>query len=236
MKSPPLYAVHYISVRARAEPIHLLLAYAGVPCVRHDYSLKEVGAKAHKARFGQYAQLPALELLETGPKEGRVLFQSGTILRYLAKRHGLVPADDLDAAAADEIFELSQELAKSNPLVNLAPPEGRSEALAAFLDKGAGNGSGYPIGQTLGAARDKLGDRAFFGGDAPCFADFNMFHYVDHIDTIAPKVLDDAQELVEWMRRVSSLPNVAAYLKDRPAAETQGKAGALIRDDKARRW
>ena len=53
----PLYVVHYLCVRARAEPIHLLLKYAKVPYTRHDFSFEAAGNKEHKTKFPS-SQLP----------------------------------------------------------------------------------------------------------------------------------------------------------------------------------
>eukprot|EP01052_Picozoa_sp_SAG31_P001612 SAG31_NODE_55_length_29938_cov_9.154027_2_plen_95_part_00 len=41
--------------------------------------------------------------------------QSGAIMRYVSKLAGLAPANDLDAAKCDMIFEASQEVSTSHP-------------------------------------------------------------------------------------------------------------------------
>eukprot|EP00630_Chrysocystis_fragilis_P003470 CAMPEP_0197395436 /NCGR_PEP_ID=MMETSP1165-20131217/7067_1 /TAXON_ID=284809 /ORGANISM="Chrysocystis fragilis, Strain CCMP3189" /LENGTH=314 /DNA_ID=CAMNT_0042921197 /DNA_START=15 /DNA_END=960 /DNA_ORIENTATION=+ len=174
--------VHYLAARARAEPIWLLLSYAEVPAARHDLSLAEL-ADGARAREFPTSQLPVLEIMSSRER----LSQSGTIMRFLAREHGLVPSDALGAARADEVFELSQELARVNPMVNVY--ERDEEKVAEFLRKGAGNGSGYAVLPRLDALVSFLAEKPFFGGDAPAYCDFNAFHYLDNLDTLIPGVL-----------------------------------------------
>jgi len=52
-----------------------------------------------------YNRLPALQI--GGDK---IIAQSGSIVRYLAKIANLIPSDDILAAEVDALFETSQEL------------------------------------------------------------------------------------------------------------------------------
>mmetsp|Transcript_4948 Transcript_4948/g.15513 ORF Transcript_4948/g.15513 Transcript_4948/m.15513 type:complete len:231 (+) Transcript_4948:49-741(+) len=224
------YVLHYICVRARAEPIHLMLHYAKVPYERHDFSLGDLKEKKQKEQFPT-SQLPVLEVRgKTQP-----LAQSGAIMRYLAKEHGLMSEDPFEAALQDAVFELSQEFAKVNPYVNMYP---KDKNIDEFMTKGAGNGAGYPMIPKLKAASDLLGERNFFGGASPCFADFNMWHYLDNLDTLVPDILDDHANLVAWMVRVAQLDGIAQYLKTRPASAECGVEGSPIKflADLKKKW
>jgi len=226
----PRYVVHYMDVRARAEPIHLLLHFADVPYIRRDFTMAELKAGARAKAFPT-SQVPVLELLD-GPHAGAQLTQSGSIMRYLAREHGLVAADAVVAARQDAAFELAQEFGKVNPMVNMYK---RDEARTAdFLSQGAGNGSGYAFAPKLDAAVAMLDAEGgkFFGGDTPCYADFNMWHYLDNLDTLVPDIL--APPLVAWMTRVAALPPIDEYLRaKRPDAAKMGADGAPIRSVRA---
>lgn len=215
------YTVHYLAGRARAEPIWLLLAYAGIPAKRHDLTLAELGSGARAEQFGS-KQLPCLEI------DGRIMSQSGAIMRYLARQHGLDSSDPWESALLDEVFELSQELAKVNPLVNLWDPT--QERIDEFFKSGAGTGSGYPVMPRVAALSESLGQKSFFGGEKPKYPDFNVFHYLDNLDTLVPGILDGHHNLVEWMCRVASLPGIKEYLKNRPqiGSTELGKPGTRI--------
>lgn len=203
-----MYVVHYLDARARAEPIWLLLSYARVPAVRHDFSLAELQNGARVRDFPT-SQLPVLEIVESGAQ----IAQSGTIMRYLARQHGLVPDDALEAAKVDEVFELSQEFGRVNPFVNIYNKE--QAKIDEFLRKGAGDGSGYPVLPRLDALASRLGEMLFFGGDKPAYCDFNCFHYLDNLDTLLPNILKDHQLLIDWMVRLANLPDVKTYLASR---------------------
>jgi len=105
-----------------------------------------------------------------------------------------------------------------NPLVNMY--ERNDAKVAEFLERGAGNGSGYAVVPRLDALAAALGDGPFFGGDQPSYGDFNAFHYVDNLDTLVPGILGDRAGLVAWMVRVSRLPGVSTYLASRPPLGT----------------
>uniref|UniRef100_A0A7S3K6P8 Glutathione transferase n=1 Tax=Aureoumbra lagunensis TaxID=44058 RepID=A0A7S3K6P8_9STRA len=228
------YIVHYLAARARAEPIHLLLHYADVDYERHDLSMKELASGERGKQFPS-SQLPVLEILTRD--ERPCISQSGSIMRYLAREHGLVANDPVEAARQDAVFELSQEFAKVNPMVNLWP---KSElAIQEFLNKGCGNGSGYPVQPRLQAASQLLGENKFFSGNdvEPCYADFNMWHYLDNLDSLIPDILksmstskQDLSNLSDWMLRIAQLPGVAQYLSTRPRGTDLGKTGTIIQE------
>ena len=87
------------------------------------------------------------------------------------------------------------------------------------------------MSRQIKAASDVLGDKNFFGGDKPCYADFNMFHYLDNLDTLLPDSIDH-ENLKEWFHRVATLEEISAYLKERPQLGScdVGRPGSAIQD------
>merc|ERR1711909_136015 len=93
--------------RARAECARMIMEYGGIPYNDTDcksffgMSFNEAN-KCGKLPFGQ------LPVLQIGGKNGRLIAQSGSIVRYLAslvQLSGFVPKDPVDKAYCDMIFE-----------------------------------------------------------------------------------------------------------------------------------
>ncbi|KAI8610017.1 glutathione S-transferase [Chytriomyces sp. MP71] len=101
-KAEHSYVVHYFNVRAKAEIIRLVLAYSGV--VWSDELTHSFADWLPNKETTPFGQLPVLVEHEDGQEVFR-LAQSNAIVRYLSRKHGLVPALPRHEALADSIFE-----------------------------------------------------------------------------------------------------------------------------------
>ena len=81
--------VHYFDLRARAESTKLMLAYAKVPYELHRVTFPEWGEAKASGKIAVFGQLPSI----TTPS-GKLVSQSGAIIRYIAKVCNLVPSDE----------------------------------------------------------------------------------------------------------------------------------------------
>lgn len=90
----PTYKLTYFDTRGLAEPIRLAFHYGGIPFI--DNQVKRAAWDNVKDTF-PVKKVPILEL------NGQILTQSPAILKYIAKKAGLVPEDELEAARADEL-------------------------------------------------------------------------------------------------------------------------------------
>jgi len=70
----------------------------------------------------------------------------------------------------------------------------------------------------------QLGGGAFFGGTAPMYSDFAIWHVCDNTRAIEPGALNGEPRLGEWFDRVRALPAVEEYLQGRPARGVGGAA------------
>eukprot|EP00124_Ichthyophonus_hoferi_P002884 Ihof_evm4s219 gene=Ihof_evmTU4s219 len=111
----------YLPVRARAEPIRLLLAYKSVKYEDIVYDFPKFRELKEKKEF-PYGQVPVLEV------EGTKIAQLGSIMRFLALKYNLVPSDPVKAAVCDSLHELAQELMDINPIVNVYTGEKKEKA------------------------------------------------------------------------------------------------------------
>ncbi len=115
MSKQPKLELIYFNLRALAEPPQMMMHNAGVKYryeMAWDYYGKPWSDAKPEVHFGQ---LPVLVVNDTVH-----IWQSGAIVRYLAKLAGFMPADPVLAAQVDAVFEQTQELfAPLNPTVNV---------------------------------------------------------------------------------------------------------------------
>lgn len=203
----------YFPVRAKAEMIRMALAYGNIayeevsPATFYGKSWGE-GAKA-EAPFGQ---LPVLVV------DGFQLAQSGAIMRYVAGLAGLVPADPLAAAKCDAVFEASQDMAGSNPIVNVFKGEQFEEKKRSYV-------ATFP-GLLQNLAR-QLGSGPFFFGTTPYYCDLAVYHILSNARLLEPTCLDQHSSMTKFMKAVETLPGVEKYLSQRPDCVDIGTAPML---------
>ena len=119
MSKQPKLELIYFNLRALAEPPQMMMHYAGVKYrykMAWDYYGKPWPEAKPEVPFGQ---LPMLVVDDTVH-----IWQSGAIVRYLAKLAGIMPEDPVLAAQVDAVFEQTQELFDPlNPTVNVKTGE-----------------------------------------------------------------------------------------------------------------
>ncbi|KAL1518420.1 hypothetical protein AB1Y20_002712 [Prymnesium parvum] len=217
----------YFNVRARAEPLRMLMRHAGVPYTDRLVSLDEWPSlkPSLPAGRGGKVQLPVLRL-----PSGEMIAESVDIARWAAAHAGapLLPDATEPPALDAEALWLSVDrgdapfccaelpvLARVNPLLNFFDEEQTKEERQAFLRATAGVYEHY--GRLLVSTPPP-----FFGGEQPHYADFVLFHYFNNIETLdggavlASLRTDEADAVREWYRAMKALPAVAAYLSERP--------------------
>jgi len=197
----------YFPVRGRAEPIRYILAQSGG---------KYEDVRVAKENWPQLkpttpmGQVPVLEV------DGQQICQSMAIARYLAKKFGLVPVNELDAARADMFVDgVSDLFPHIRPvfMAIMAGDEGKkteawntfkTEQLPPFLEKYEAflkkNGTGFLVG-------DKLS-----------WADIVVAEILNRFVTIfdKPTLLSGHQNLIDLMNKVHELPNIKKYVDGRP--------------------
>lgn len=90
----PSYKLTYFNLRGLAEPIRMAFHYGGISFENNHVIRTEWDNVKDQYPVGK---LPLLQF------DGQLLTQSPAILRFIAKKAGLVPEDELELARADEL-------------------------------------------------------------------------------------------------------------------------------------
>ena len=212
-----LPTLYYLPVRARAEPIRMILAYGKIPFNDVTVSFEQwPEMKVDKIRC-PFGQLPCMTLAN-----GVTIAQSGAITRYVAKLANIYPLDAERAAKADMIQELGMEMNQINPVLNWFPvgSDTYNTLYASYFAAFPGR---------MEAVENILGTDRFFGGDKPCHADFILFHVLDVTLSVKPDALTEYAKLTAWLAQMNGIPQLQKYLADRPGPPAVGKEGSLLR-------
>ena len=100
MESEPDYTLIYFPVYARGEPTRMMLAHGGANWKNEIPGQGTPAWPELKKTLPGHAQLPILKL-----KDGTLLTQSIAIARFVAKKLGYYPTDDVLACKADQIID-----------------------------------------------------------------------------------------------------------------------------------
>jgi len=151
--------VIYFPVRGRAEATRLALAFTGTAFEDIRLPGPELfAAYKEKAPFGQ---LPLLEV------DGKILAQSGSQLRYVARTCGggvLCPADAFEAAVAGSICDQMSDVGGAIYAGGALYGSGSDEAAKA---KAVEELKSVKLPKMLAGVIAYLGDKKFFGGLSP---------------------------------------------------------------------
>ena len=209
----------YFNVGARLEPIALVMHHGKLPYDEVTFTFEEWGAKKDDPEYSQYGQLPSIKL-----PSGKLISESGALIRYAAKLAKLYPEDPEQALEADSLFELCLDMNGINPLINFYEmgTDAFSANKAAYFEK---------LPRWMRGAERMLGSKDFFGGSSPFFSDFAFLHICDNIVALEPKALDEYPALKIWLKRMLSLPSVVDYFKKRPQPSDPnfGRANTMLK-------
>lgn len=188
--------LYYFPARSRAEAVRMLFKYTKIPFEDVHISFKDFMKMKPTLPDGK---VPVLEV------KGKWYPESGSILRFVGKLSGTTPSDPVEFLAADAAYELSRSMTMIDPIVNRFDIDTAKEKAKTLFEEAP---------TKLKTISTLLGEKLFFGGDAPCFADFGVWHYLDNIESIRSGTVKEPN-LLDWMKRVSALPGVAEYLAER---------------------
>jgi glutathione S-transferase len=210
----------YFDVRGRAEPIRLLLAYAGVPFEDRGLTGDAFAKERDAAPLGQ---LPYLVEDDGGVK--RAIPQSMAILRHLARAHGLDGKDEGERLAADVAAETANDLRNAHSAFKFSPAAGDEAAKAKFF--------GETVPPHLRRLDKLLGDRAFFAADAPTWADLFAFETLERVVAASPTSFEAFPRLATFVARVAARPELVRYFATRRRG-SRGARGPAAGGDQAR--
>lgn len=132
---------------------------------------------------------------------------------------GCIPKDPVDAAYCDSVFELGQELASINPIVNVWRNEKFATEKTRFFET--------VLPPRLNKLVIALGNNDYFTGSEPAYCDFGVYHQLDLARLVEPTVFDKLPTIKAWMARVEALPGVREYIALRPECINIGTTPTL---------
>lgn len=227
--------LHYFQLRARAEPLRMLLRFA---CIAYEDKLySPADWKDAKATMPEGRGVPGVATRPPGnralpvldlPSGGRVV-ETSEIARTIAKLAGdlLVPTDEHKLVQAQGIWEATMNFPMYwvQPLLSSYQQEQAEAILRGETPEGTihGNIADLPFSysQLRGAFENweaQLGDGPFFGGERPHYGDFAMFHAFEAYRLLDPVGSEGLTRLEAHAAHVAALPAVASYLAERPAS------------------
>jgi len=199
------YSLTYFDARGRAEPIRLLLSYAGVAF--EDRGLDYAGWAKEKSD-SPLGQAPYL--VEKTDGQARAIPQSMAILRHLARVHGLDGKDENERLTADVAAETANDLRSAFAMLRYSPAWADDAAKAKFAGETA---------PTHLARLDKLlGDKTYFASSVALWADFLIFDALEGLTNTWSDILAKFPRLSAFSNRVSELPQLKTYLATRRPA------------------
>ena len=220
MSEKPKLELIYFTGRALAESPQMMMRYAGVEYryeMAWDYYGKPWSEAKPEVHFGQ---LPVLVVNDTVH-----IWQSGAIIRYLAKLTGTMPEEPLLAARVDAVFEQTQELfAPLNPTVNIKIGEEHLKFKEMFL-------SSFPgILKNFARQLEHSDEGPYFFGSIPYYCDFSAYHHFSLATILQQDILNAYPSILDFMAEVENLSGVKEYLASRPEIIDAGTAPKLIID------
>ncbi|XP_020630098.1 hematopoietic prostaglandin D synthase-like [Orbicella faveolata] len=207
------YKLTYFNLRARAEPTRLVFAYAGVDYedIRISFDNQADWLPLKNSGKCPFGQIPLLEV------EGVTLSQSMTILRFVAKRHGLMPSTDLQQALADMfsegVYDLENEIVRAVVCTN---PEEQKALMEKFEKESLPKACKYLEKFLEKNPKDEVycvGNKLSFA-DICFFAFFNS--YIAKGKPEVPDVLKGLPRLTALYKKVRDEPKLQAWLEKRP--------------------
>ena len=213
----PVGKLLYFPLRARAEPLRLIMHYAGMNYTLRTIELSEWPEIKPTTPKGQ---VPCFVIDE----QEEMMPETADIAMYLAQtsgKDGLWPAASADQSAAEAMFVASNTspLSDLNPLLNWFPKEEAQSKIKPSVDAAL---------KALGKFKLK-GD--YFGGKVPHYGEFGLWHNVDLLLKVEPNALSKlGKDWAAWYERIADNRDVKAFLQCRPKAGTGsvGKAGSMM--------
>ena len=189
MSEQPKLELIYFTGRALAESPQMMMRYAGVEYryeMAWDYYGKPWSETKLEVAFGKP---PVLVVNDTVH-----IWQSGAIVRYLAKLTGTMPEDPLLAARVDAVFEQTQELfAPLNPTVNIKIGEEHLKFKEMFLISFPG------ILKNFARQLEHSDEGPYFFGSKPYYCDFSAYHHFSLATILRQDILNTYPSVLDFM-------------------------------------
>ncbi|XP_003703956.1 glutathione S-transferase S1 [Megachile rotundata] len=200
----PSYKLTYFNVSGLGEPIRFILHQSGIPFEDKRLTFEEWPQVKAQMPLGQ---VPVLEI------DGKPLYQSKAISRYLAKKNNLYGSNDLEAYEIDATIDTLDDLRTAFSQYYWEKDAAVKSRLKETLD------TKKPfILQKLDEQVKKNG--GYFVGGKLTWPDLTFASQVEMLNSINESdVTAGYPSLQKLVQTVKSLPKIKAYLDKRPKTQ-----------------
>jgi len=208
--------VGYWNLRGYGQPIRLLLAHSGTEFVekRFNMSLKKDNdsdlsewssgydlSEWYNVKFSFGLDFPNCPYYIDGDVK---LSQSFAIMKYLGRKHNLVPKTEEEKIRVDLIEGEALDMRFNWSTLCYSAQEEFEKKKPEFLTK---------LSTKLKEISDFLGAHEWFAGKTMTYMDFIMYEILYGHSTLEPKALEDFKNLQAFLERFRALESISAYMK-----------------------
>ncbi|KAI2804435.1 Glutathione S-transferase Mu 3 [Blomia tropicalis] len=130
------------------------------------------------------------------------LSQSDTILRFLAQKYNLAGETELERLRIDIMdCQIKDYFRQFITIIQSSDDEIKTEYVQLLADH-------------LDTINRFMGVNPFVSGTNVSFVDFCLYEYLIRMPQFAPEVMQQFPDLLDYIKRIESLPNVAHYLEN----------------------
>ncbi|XP_013392126.1 glutathione S-transferase Mu 1 [Lingula anatina] len=197
----------YWNIRGLAQPIRLMLAYAGEEVEEKRYQMGPAPEfnkdewLTDKAKLG--VPFPNIPYYKDGDT---IIVQSRAIMMHLARKHNLYGSTEAERIRADVLASQLGDNLMGFVRVCLSTRMFKADFKAKkeeFL-------KGLP--DTLKSYSDFLGDNPWCAGKSITYADFGLYELLDWFRRFEPGCLDKLPNLVAFCNNFEALPAMKKYM------------------------
>ncbi|XP_073251979.1 glutathione S-transferase-like [Porites lutea] len=218
------YKLYYFPARAKGEIDRWAFAAAKIDFEDIRLNFGEEWRKEKESGRPPLGQMPFLVT-----PEGKILAQSGAIMKYIWKKAGLSPSDSFDEAVADMIHDGASDLRDLWLRTHFEKDEAAKETkMKEFLE------TTLParLEKYEALLKSKDEGKGFFLGAKLSYADISFVEFINSFSLMVKKQKDDgkpAPDLEELFKkfplldghykRVLNVPEIKAWVEKRPASD-----------------
>jgi len=197
-----MYKLYYWNGRGRAQLTRYILAEAGVDWtdVREPEDHMIASMKAEGVL--PYDQWPVLDV------DGKILAQSNSIARFVAKRFGIYGSSAMHEAEADGVVDAVYDLSNDYSEFQWSSGVDKEEKRHKFISE--------TLPKWLATFERNLGDRSTIVGDEFTYADLALMSFIDEMKIAFPNCMGLFPRLQAHWVRMQSRPNIQKWLQNKP--------------------
>ena len=200
----PTYKLYYFNSRGTAETIRLIFAQAGVEYEDNRFTPEQWAEFKPRTPYGV---IPVLEI------DGKMVAGSLPIARYLAKQYGMAGEDDMAALILDGAADAIKDFTKKMTDVFFEKDEEKKAVLKKDL---AEKSIPRYLGSLEKLAAANNSAKGWFHGPNVSYADLYFSNVIGYLLGDAPDLLEKFPALKKLNESVTTLPNIAKWIKERP--------------------